>query len=466
MGLTVRVGALSACLGFVFIALAGWIGGGCAPWQKDSPATTKASSTTTKASTKPVDETVTIDLNERWIDFAPRASGVLRPKAPGLPPAKLPEDLLAALGKMTEGRQSAQTPVLVTLGDYVKFDGAFPGEKGKWTKWDQGVLDAVAKLRAENRPMIVEIWKEPDRPPFKERVDFLSAWVHTVKLLRGPDSPWPDIVLMGPSLSKEDGGRIQEFLKVSKEWNVFPAIVGWHEDGLKHDISGHIGGQMNNFWQDGFGLDQIAVSANAGIDAKYMASDPAIFLGQMEWSFKNNGWQPIAQTFQFKLTHLFTPENKPRSVYYTYKAYADLAAPGRKSVKVADSQTVAGVAVWDLSKRSGRALLGRNRSRVDAKHVLGNVDVLLKGANGAEAVVRVSRIADSGAKPSDGPTAAVERVYPVKNGEVRVPLPLAKFASGDAYAIEFTVRGTPPPPPATTKSTTTVTTTTRAATRP
>ena len=78
MSLTVRAGALWASLAFLLIGLVGW-SGGCISGHGGGGAPATTTATTKKAdpaSTKPVDETVTIELNERWIDFAPRARGV------------------------------------------------------------------------------------------------------------------------------------------------------------------------------------------------------------------------------------------------------------------------------------------------------------------------------------------------------------------------------------------------------
>lgn len=56
--------------------------------------------------------------------------------------------------------------------------------------------------------------------------------------------------------------------------------------------------------------------------------------------------------------------------------------------------------------------------------------------------LRASRIADSGARASNGLESALEQDLAIKNGEVSVVLP--GFATGDAYWIEITIRGKVP----------------------
>jgi hypothetical protein len=389
---------------------------------------------TTKVAARPVPETVVVELSADLGPFVPRARGMLRPK----PSPQPRSDLLEPLGSIAEARAAAQPATLVTIGDVVKFDGAFPGEKGKWDKWDKGVEELIHRTQAEGTPVIYEVWKEPNRPPFKDRVDFFAAWVHTVRQVRRIA---PGAVLMGPGISKNDGGWVGEFLKYSKEWGVLPDVVGWHEDGLKHDISGHVGGVAESFWQDGTNLTRIIVSANASIDDKAQAGDPAIFLAQVEKAARDNAWRRIMLEFGFKLSHLFTNDLKRRSVYYTYEAYATLDKSGR-TVRVNGSDTVDGVAVWSAASRTCRLVLGRDRSRVDAKRVLGDVTLQVKGAVGATVHVAARRIVNTGQKASEGPEPAVWADFPLKNKEARVPLP--RFGTGDAYVVEVTVRGKPP----------------------
>lgn len=397
------------------------------------PSTPRATTTTaTSAPAPPTPETISVELKSELGAFSPRARGVLRP----MPSAALPEDLLAELGVIAK-----DPAMLVTLGDTVKFDGAFPGQNGNWSKWDQGVEALVRKHQAAGEHLVFEVWKEPDDGrPFKDRLDFFAAYVHTARKIR---KFAPAAVLAGPGTLKFDGGWISEFLKVCKEYDVLPPLVSWHEDGLKHDLGGHIGGVAESFWQDGTNIKHVILSANARIDDQEKPGDPAIYLGQLERSIKSNAFRRITQEFEFKLTHLFTNEQKPRSIFFAYQRYAVMEGAGA-TVKVNASGTVDGVAVFNGKARTGKLLLGRNRSRVDAKQTLGVVTLQLKGLAGATVHLKANRIADSGGRESKGAEAAMEQDITVKNGEVS--LVLTGFATGDAYYVEFALRGESPSP--------------------
>lgn len=417
------------------ILLAASLFAGCAAAGAARPSA--ATKPTSQPISRPVDETVTVELDTDRGPFAPRAHGLLRP---GKQSTQLPRDLLGALGPVAQGPEGGEPAVLVTLGEAVKFDGAFPGEKG-WEKWDKGVEELLRQHKSDPRPKIYELWKEPDKGgPFKSRQDFFGAWVHTARLIRRIE---PKAVLMGASISKHDGGWTGEFLKVCKEYDVLPEIVSWHEQNLTQDVSGHIGQAGEAFWQDGTDRRRVIMSPGVSVDDKLAASDPPIFMIQVEKAVRENAWRPLTYYWGFKLTHLFTADNKPRSVYYSYKEYADLANAGRNA-RIASSPSVEGMALWSEATSTCRLLLGRNRSRVDSKQVLGSVTVRVKGAAtvvAATAHVRARRIADSGGKASDGPQVAFDGDVAVKRGEIAFPLP--DFVSGDAYAIEITLRGAP-----------------------
>lgn len=420
------------------ILLAAALLAGCAAPGGVKPAATPPTSKPTRPPTsRPVNETVTVDLDTDRGPFSPRAHGLLRP---GKPSTQLPRDLLAALGPVAQGPEGGELPVLVTLGEAVKFDGAFPGDKS-WDKWDKGVEDLLRQHKSDPRPKLYELWKEPDKgAPFKSKQDFHGAWVHTARLIRRLE---PAAVLVGPSISKHDGSWTGEFLKVAKEYDVLPDVVSWHEQNLTQDVSGHVSQAGEAFWQDGTDRQRVIIGPAVSVDDKLAAGDPPIFLVQVEKAVRENAWRPLSFYWGFKLTHLFTNENKPRSVYYSYREYADLANAGRNA-KITSSPTVEGVALWSEPTRTCRLLLGRNRSRVDAKQVLGSVSVQIKGAaavTATTALVRARRIANTGAKASGGPQLAFDGDVAVRRGEVTFPL--TDFAAGDAYAIEITLRGAP-----------------------
>jgi hypothetical protein len=387
----------------------------------------------------PAPETVTIDLATDLGPLEAHTVSLLRPSS-----ANPPDALLAPLRRLSIDR----IPTLVTLGESVKFDGRFPGDKKDWTKWDQGVEKLVRQNKAAAKPVEYEIWNEPDRAAnFKgSQADFFSIWVHTARLIRSID---PEAPLVGPSISKHDHPWTQEFLKIGKEFDVPTTIVCWHENSTKPDLPGHINGVGEAFWQDGTDRASIRILPSNAIDRTYNPADPILFLAPLQQAYRETSFRGIDERFGIKLHHLITKDRTPRSLYYAYTAYADLIQRGGHAAKVSSSKTVDGLATWDASKRTARLLIARNFARAATTqptpgqapaNQLGPLTLLLKNVRGGTAHVTVSTITDSGDQAFT-PSAATERVVPIAEGQIR--LPLTEMASGQVYVMELKVTGTP-----------------------
>jgi hypothetical protein len=385
--------------------------------------TTRQSSATTQ-SRRPVPETFTVDLAVDYGPFKPLAKGLHR-----LTPTVRPTpEMMQALKPLLD----EPTPTLITLGNTVKFDGAFPGEKANWSKWEDGVRELVR--RHQGHPVQWEIWDEPDRrESFKgNREDFFSVWVRTYQIIRAIDS---GAVLVGPSISKYDGGYVQEFLKITKDYRAQATIVSWHEEGTRPDIPGHLDSVGENFWQDGTIRPFVRVAPKASEAQRYSPSDPVMLLHPMHSAQRRAGWRGTGYDFSFKLTHLITDKPEPRSLYHAYAAYAGLDRPGNREVRTAAGATTDGVAVWNASRRQGAALIGRNFNRAFQNRNRGAVTLEIRGVRGTHLRVDARRLDDSGSRPSNGPVVIAQTEIPVSRGEAS--LVLREFGDRDAYFVTF-----------------------------
>jgi hypothetical protein len=397
----------------------------------------------------PAPETVTIDLATDLGPLEGHTVSLLRPSS-----ANPPDALLAPLRPLSIDR----IPTLVTLGESVKFDGRFPGDKKDWTKWDQGVEKLVRQNKAAAKPVEYEIWNEPDRAAnFKgSQADFFSIWVHTARLIRSID---PEAPLVGPSISKHDHPWTQEFLKIGKEFDVPTTIVCWHENTPKPDLPGHINGVGEAFWQDGTDRASIRILPSNGMDRQYNPADPILFLAPLQQAYRETRFRGIDERLGIKLHHLFARDGAPRSLYYAYSSYAALITRGGRAAKVSSSKTVDGLATWDAPARTARLLLARNHVRAATTqptpgqapaNQLGPLTLLLKNLSGATAHITYSTITNSG-EQAFTPSAAVESDLPIVHRELR--LPLTEMASGQVYVMELKVTGTPATTQASTQST-------------
>src|SRR3954466_3405517 len=84
-----------------------------------APARESTTAPTSQPTSRPVVENITVDLGVEQGELKARTTGLLRP---GDSP-ELPEELLKPLRPLIAERP----PLLVTLGDVVKYEGRFPG---------------------------------------------------------------------------------------------------------------------------------------------------------------------------------------------------------------------------------------------------------------------------------------------------------------------------------------------------
>jgi hypothetical protein len=406
---------------------------------------------TTVITQPPAPETVSVDLTADLGALEPHTAALLRPTS-----VNLSEALLAPLRPIL----TDPMPTLITLGETVKFDGRFPGEKKEWTKWDQGVEKLVRQNLSVGKAVEYEIWNEPDRSSsFKgNQAEFFAVWVHTVRLMRSID---PQAHLVGPSRSSYDAGWIQEFLKIGKEYGAPVETVCWHENSLKPDVPGHVTGACEMFWQDGTDRRRIRILPSNAVDRRYCPSDPVLLLAGLQQGYRDTKSRGIEERLGIKLHHLITAAKEPRSLYHAYVAYAELIARGGHAVKVSGAKNTDGLATWDAPSRSARVLLGRNFARSATTQPtppgqarpdqLGPLTLVLKNVTGTTARVAVTVIANSG-EQAFTPAPARETELRVVDGQVR--LSLIEMTNGQACAIELKISGTP----ATTRSTTQPTT--------
>lgn len=388
----------------------------------------------------PKPETVTVDLATELEQLAARTAPVMRPSG-----SKPSAARLASLKPLL----LPETPVLFTLSDSVKYDGDFPGAKGDWSAWDQGV-EKLVREKASSKPLY-QIWSEPDKKESfnGSQADFFSIWVHTAKLIRRLD---PKAVLMGPSVATH--GWVQEFMKIAKEHDVLPDIVAFHETP-KPDMPGHIASTSEQFWQDGTNRSVIYVSQTKSGEHKYLPSDVVLMLAQLQKAHQENLARAIDERYCFKLTHLGGKE--PRAILGVYQIYA--AMVGQTQLKTSAGSTLDGVATRDPKDGAVTLLLGRNHARRSTTQpALGEATLLIKGIKGPGIAVTAWRIRKDpppstqpatrpatqatthastapATKPTLEQTAHLRVVVPAKNGEARIPL--TGFGSGDAMVLSI-----------------------------
>jgi hypothetical protein len=299
-------------------------------------------------------ETVTIDFAIKGEPITHKASGFAR----GLTLTEPPPDMLAQLRPVFFRQPALDSPakygataiypraramnatVMAILSDGVKFDGRFPGEKGNWDKWDRGVSDLVRRAMGSGQRIQWEIWIEPNQGASWKgsREDYLVMWYRTVKRIRAID---PNAIIAGPSAGPFDGGWINSYLKVCKEYDVLPDIICWHEKDPKGDVVAHVDQIENDCWQDGHGLRPIIVFQSVPEAHRYSPGFAVWTVAGQERSHAQFGIRNKTSEHGLQVASLLTPKFEPRSTWWAYREYAQMSG---KMIKVSKSSTVDGLA--------------------------------------------------------------------------------------------------------------------------
>ncbi len=139
-----------------------------------------------------------------------------------------------------------------------------------------------------------------------------------------------------------------------------------------------------------------------------------------------NGWQPM-------LDGLLTPDQKPRSTWWVFKAYADLSGT---LVKVMKGKWVHGIAGVSREDETVQILIGKN------EYPPKDSEVVITGLKGTPylfkaGAVRVvaQRIPNSGWRELGSPETLVDALRPVKDGKLSLSFP--ELAAHDALVIKL-----------------------------
>jgi len=317
--------------------------------------------------------------------------------------------------------------------------GWWPGDDGDWSKWETLVAGLISYAKHKGQIVEWDIWNEPNIKPFwgRDRDRFFETWKRGYAKIRELD---PKAVIVGPSLSFYDTAYLEAFLIHCKVTATMPDIIAWHEMGSPRSIQGHVD-HMNAFLRaNGMGPRPICINEMIGLEQTAKPGATALFLAAIErakldgacracWNDEQAGVSACGnESLDGILTH---PDRKPRSAWWTYKAYADITG---RMVTVTPSATVDGIAGCDAGAGQVRVLLGRDGvDPQDVTVVFGNAKSMPWLVKSGRVRVVAERIPDSGWKALSAPTEVFDSVEEVRGGSFSVVLPA--FGPSDAFVV-------------------------------
>jgi hypothetical protein len=406
---------------------------------------------------RPLEETVIIDLDRSIGPLNGHLNGVTRALQEKEPPDEVVAPLKAAVfrqpGGVSGGKYRAMAVyarasalggrVQVMLGDSLKFDGRYPGEKEDWGKWDAGVMGILDEARQAGAKLEWDIWSEPDRGDSWKgsKNEYFRCWYHTVKLIRGSQA---DAVIVGPSISHFDGGWLEGFMKDCKDFDVEPTLISWHESSAKPDITGHINSFEENCWQDGLGFRRFCINQTVGRDQALSAGVPVFYLAGLERARVNSAARAHFTEHGAQVGSLLTGDYRPRAAWWTYRMYTELRG---EMPKVTGSTAMDALAAYDAGEDKVRVLVGRDWARSGKRPgerpVFGKAELKLAHVPGISVHVTAQRIPAMREKACEGMLRAIDADFHVDKNTHEASIVLPEFEDGGAYWVEVTLVGKP-----------------------
>jgi hypothetical protein len=326
-----------------------------------------------------------------------------------------------------------------------------PGDNGNWTPWDTYVHDTVAQALDGNYNFMWDIWNEPPNNWYASTDQFNEMWRRTVDQIRALYlARGKTAVIVGPGCGGYLPDYIQAFLIYAKTHydsrgqNVLPDILDWHDAGWDQHgytaIPSNVTYMRNWMAANGINIQPITLGEIIGNHLQTKPGPVAWFLASVDRSGVD-GATKMCWTDQsgdncnnHSLDGLLdNVNNLPRSTWWAYKAYADLAGT---LLAVTPSRSAGGIAALNSCAQGNGVgvLLGRDRpdgAAADIQLVFTHVPCVPASC---QVQIIAQRIPDSGWNPLAAPLATINGVYPVTNNQVTLALP--NWGITDAYAVQ------------------------------
>jgi hypothetical protein len=277
-------------------------------------------------------------------------------------------------------------------------------------------------------------WNESNEPHYLEAYRLAYNAIKQADptaLVVGPNAQWGPWTWWWSEHKGDYTWFIRNFIDYCTDNQCIPDIIAWH-DGYNCD---------------GFGIANAAEEIRNHIKKKGIAPIP---LEQDDVGCKDGQFRPgtyvsyLANMERAKITYsckccwdgdchintlqgMLTKDNRePRSLWWMYKSYGDLAG---QIVEVDPSNTVDGVVAIDSGSDIIRAVIGRFQD--SSKPVL----IRLQGLDSRfkSAGVVAERIENTEDKPLRNPKKTIEKSFKIKNGQIEVIL--NDLGAFDAYTL-------------------------------
>ena len=322
-----------------------------------------------------------------------------------------------------------------------------PGTDGDWAQWEDCVRGVANRLvREEKTDVRIGIWNDPDMRYSWAASDeqFFEAFERAYMIIK---EIIPDAVVVGPSSTwgpVSDGGQahgddhtwwVRKFLSACIERDCVPDMISFHDYSPDGNDIPRDAEAIRSFLRENGVTPREIEEDDLGVHGDHFRPGTYIsYFANIERARVINTakccWN--RDCFNNTLEGLLTPPGQgrmKRSLWWTYKAYADVTGI---LINVDQSPSLDGVAGIDGLDGTLRALVGRYKDQGGAAHI--RFDNIQAPEN--TVTVACDRIANSGPDPSGPPTREWEREYTLTENTLIITLD--DFRGYDAYLLTIT----------------------------
>jgi hypothetical protein len=317
------------------------------------------------------------------------------------------------------------------------------GEHDDYGPWITHVHKIVDQVKERNLSVMWDIYNEPDlaNVPIRNNDRLKKGWALAYRIIK---DRLPQALIVGPSVAYYSA--LRPFLEWSRDEQVFPDVVAYHEYGDPAGALSYLDDLRGFLSANGLSRP-ISVNEILGQDYWMIPGYTAGVLATYEragiQSAMRSCWPDVQDTSRLQRDNtcenptldglLYVDQQSKRPGWHIYKTYADMQ--GLRISTVTDSPHVHALASADATRKTALLLIGKFEEPPgdEVRVVVRNPSRLPFLAGSAGLRLYGERIPDVGSAPLETLPVTLDACVPVKADQAQATL--TEFARLDAYRV-------------------------------
>jgi hypothetical protein len=315
------------------------------------------------------------------------------------------------------------------------------GDQDDYGPWIAHVHKIIDQAEERKVSVIWDIYNEPDLAdvPISRNERLKKGWQLAYRIIKERQ---PNALIVGPSVAYY--AALRPFLEWSRDEEVFPDVVAYHEYGDPAGVPGYLD-SLRAFLSQNRLARPISVNEILGQDYWMIPGYTAGVLAAYEragiQSAMRSCWPDVQDTSRLQRDNtcenpnldglLYVDRRSKRPGWHIYKSYADMQ--GQRVFAVTDSPKTHALASVDTIKGNALVLMGKFDEPAEVRLLVRNVSRAPSLAGSTGLRIYGERIPDVGSAPLESLPVTLDVCLPIKADHVDVTL--TEFGRLDAYRV-------------------------------